>query len=266
MIELYHHGTSVCAAKPRILLAEKALEWTGHYIDILKGEQFAPAYLKLNPKGVVPTLVHDGQVLRESTLMCEYLDEVFPDPPLKPADPLDRHAMRVWTKRIDEVVFPVTGALTFAISHRHAVLANPPEVVDEYINKLGPSEARKRRSRLESGIEHTSVHASLRVYEKFFADMETAFADRPWLAGEAFSLAEVGVIPFVNRLDMLQLSGMWTASHPHLTDWWERVKARPMFEDAMFKYIPSALRQLMTDKGEEAWPKVKAILAHQNAA
>ena len=89
-IELYHHGTSVCAAKPRILFAEKGLEWTGHYIDILKGEQFTSAYLKLNPKGVVPTLVHAGHVFWESTLMCEYLDEVFPDPPLKPADGIVR--------------------------------------------------------------------------------------------------------------------------------------------------------------------------------
>ncbi len=265
-IELYHHGTSVCAAKPRILFAEKGLEWTGHYIDILKGEQFTSAYLKLNPKGVVPTLVHAGHVFWESTLMCEYLDEVFPDPPLKPANPRNRHAMRVWTKRIDEDVFPVTGALTFAISHRHAVLANPPEVVNEYINKLGPSEAPKRRSRLERDIDDASVHGSLRIYEKFFADIETALEEGPWLAGDAFSLAEVGVIPFVNRLDMLQLSGMWTASHPRLTDWWERVKARPMFEDAMFKYIPPPLRQLMTDKGKEAWPKVEAILANKFAA
>ena len=261
MIELYHHGTSVCAAKPRILLAEKELAWTGHYIDILKGEQFAPDYLKLNPKAVVPTLVHDGHVLRESTLLCEYLDERFPDRPLKPADPVDRHAMRVWTKRIDEEVFPVTGPLTFAISHRHAVLANPPEMIDEYINKLGPAEAPMRRSRLERGIDDPDIHVSLSVYQKFFADMDATLADRQWLAGDMFSLAEVGVIPFVNRLDMLQLSGMWTASHPQLTDWWERVKARPMFEDAMFKYIPMPLRQLMTDKGRKAWPKVQAMLA-----
>ncbi len=261
MIELYHHGTSVCAAKPRILLGEKGLEWTGHYIDILKGEQFTPAYLELNPKGVVPTLVHDGHVLRESTLMCEYLDEAFPETPLRPADPLDRHAMRVWTKRIDEEVFPVTGPLTFAISHRHAVLANPPDVIDEYINKLGPEAAPKRRARLESGIEDPGVHTSLWVYEKFFADMDAALAERSWLVGDEFSLAEVGVIPFVNRLDMLQLSGMWTETHPHLTDWWDRVKARPMFEDAIFKFIPMPLRQLMTDKGKEAWPRVQAILA-----
>lgn len=261
MIELYHHGTSVCAAKPRILLAEKGLEWTGHYIDILTGEQFAPDYLKLNPKAVVPTLVHDGHVLRESTLMCEYLDEKFPDPPLKPADPADRHAMRVWTKRIDEEVFPVTGPLTFAISHRHAVLANPPEMVDEYINKLGPDAAPMRRRRLERGVDDPDVLASLRVYQKLFADMDAVLAERDWLAGDGFSLAEVGMIPFVNRLDMLQLSNMWTEPHPHLTDWWERMKARAMFQDAMFKYIPEPLIQLMTDKGQEAWPKVKAILA-----
>ena len=63
MLELYHHGSSVCAAKVRFVLMEKGLDWTGHYLDILKGEHFTPEYLKLNPKAVVPTLVHDGQVL-----------------------------------------------------------------------------------------------------------------------------------------------------------------------------------------------------------
>jgi glutathione S-transferase len=265
MLELYHHGTSVCAAKPRILLAEKGLEWQGHYIDILKGEQFAPDYLKLNPKGVVPTLIHDGRVLRESTLIGEYIDEVFPDPPMKPADALGRHTMRMWTKRIDEELFPATAVVTFAISHRHAVLANPPAVLDEYVNKLGPAEAPRRRKRLETGIDDADAAAALKVYDKFLGDMETALGRGKWLAGDAFSLAEVGAIPFVNRLDMLALSGMWTEKRPRLTDWWERIKARPMFQDAMFKYVPPPLRQLMTDKGKEAWPKVKAILAGAKA-
>lgn len=56
MLELYHHGSSVCAAKARIALFEKDIPWTGHYLDILKGDQFDPEYRKLNPKGVVPTL------------------------------------------------------------------------------------------------------------------------------------------------------------------------------------------------------------------
>ena len=106
MLELYHHGSSVCAAKVRLVLYEKGLEWKGHYLDILKGDQFDPEYVKLNPKAVVPTLVHDGKVITESTLICEYLDEVFPDPPLKPADPYARWQMRLWTKAVDDQVHP----------------------------------------------------------------------------------------------------------------------------------------------------------------
>jgi glutathione S-transferase len=86
MITLYHHGSSVCAAKVRLVLAEKSLPWDGIYVDILRGDQFDPAYMKLNAKAVVPTLVHDGKVIIESSVICEYLDEAFPAPPLKPND------------------------------------------------------------------------------------------------------------------------------------------------------------------------------------
>ena len=98
MITLYHHGSSVCAAKVRIVLAEKSVPWDGVYVDILRGDQFAPDYVQLNAKAVVPTLVHDGKVVIESTVIAEYLDEVFPAPSLKPADPLHRAAMRVWKR------------------------------------------------------------------------------------------------------------------------------------------------------------------------
>src|SRR4029079_2686770 len=65
MIELYHHGSSVCARKVRLALGEKGLAWKGHSGDLSTGEQFKPEYVKLNPKAVVPTLVHDGQVILE---------------------------------------------------------------------------------------------------------------------------------------------------------------------------------------------------------
>ena len=64
MLELYHHGSSVCAAKVPMVLSEKDIKWTGHYIDILKGERFTPEYLALNPKGVVPILIDDGTIIR----------------------------------------------------------------------------------------------------------------------------------------------------------------------------------------------------------
>jgi glutathione S-transferase len=75
------------SAKVRFYLAEKDLPWDGHYIDILTGEQFAPEYLKLNPNAIVPTLIHGAIVIRDSTNICEYLDDVFPENQIRPSDP-----------------------------------------------------------------------------------------------------------------------------------------------------------------------------------
>jgi glutathione S-transferase len=60
--------------------------------------------------------VHDGHVIRESAIIGEYLDEVFPEVPLKPTSAVDRARMRIWTKRLDEELHPATGPVTFAIS------------------------------------------------------------------------------------------------------------------------------------------------------
>ena len=80
MLEHYHNINSVCAQKVRIALIEKGLDVKEHLLT-LRGDQFDPAYLKLNPNGVVPTLVHDGNTIIESSLILYYLDEAFPAPP-----------------------------------------------------------------------------------------------------------------------------------------------------------------------------------------
>ena len=122
--KLYHHGSSVCAAKVRLAMAEKNLEWDGVYIDILKGEQFDSEYLKLNPKAVVPTLIHDDTVIPDSTVIIEYLDHLHPETSVHPIDPWERAQSRYWTKAVDEDLHPACGAVTFVCSHRHTVLKN----------------------------------------------------------------------------------------------------------------------------------------------
>ena len=119
---LYHHGSSACAGKVRFALAEKALSWTSRYVDILRGEQFAPEYVALNPKAVVPTLVHDGAVIVESTVICEYLEEAFTERPIYPRASLERARVRVWTKAVDEELHPACSAITYVVSHRHTIL------------------------------------------------------------------------------------------------------------------------------------------------
>src|ERR1700730_7292541 len=83
MLELYHSINSVCAQKGRIALAEKGLQATDHLMT-LRGDQFDPAYMKLNSNAVVPTLIHDGNVIVESSVILYYLDEAFPEKPLMP--------------------------------------------------------------------------------------------------------------------------------------------------------------------------------------
>lgn len=124
-LHLYHHNSSVCAAaKVRIALAEKGLAWDGTLMT-LKGDQFDPAYLQLNPNAVVPTLVHDGRAIIESNVILEYLDDALPTPPLRPAEPADRADTRLLFQRLDN---PETGihraisVITFGAAYRHFLI------------------------------------------------------------------------------------------------------------------------------------------------
>src|SRR5262249_25322852 len=119
MLELYHHGSSACAAKVRFLLPEKDLAWEGPYLRLPKGAPFEPSYLAINPKAMVPALVHDGRIIIESTVICEYLEEAFGGQRLFHGDPYLNAQLRVWTKAVDEDLHPACSAITYAVSHRY---------------------------------------------------------------------------------------------------------------------------------------------------
>src|SRR4026207_1645511 len=105
MLELYPGPPSVCAQKVRLTLAEKGLEWQSHLLE-LNGDHLTLEYLKINPNGVVPTLVHDGTIIVESTVIIHYLDDLFPDPPLMPRPPLDRTRAHLFNKLLVEYIHP----------------------------------------------------------------------------------------------------------------------------------------------------------------
>jgi glutathione S-transferase len=124
MLELYHGLVSTASERIRLVLEEKGLPWTSYPVDLFNGEQHRPAYRAVNRMGQVPTLVHDRFALRESSVIADYLDEVFPASPLRPASPHDRARARLWNKTIDEV-HPFTGVLTYAIAFRPALIQKP---------------------------------------------------------------------------------------------------------------------------------------------
>jgi glutathione S-transferase len=103
MLKLFHANHSTCSQKVRVCLAEKGLEWESQIINLATNEHLSPEYLALNPNGVVPTLIHDGAVITDSGVICEYLEDVFPEVPLLPAEPVDRAKARSWIRYFDEV-------------------------------------------------------------------------------------------------------------------------------------------------------------------
>jgi glutathione S-transferase len=84
MLELYHFEPFANSLKVLLCLAEKRLAFVSHQLAGSKFEQYSPEFLAINPLGQVPVLVHDGRVLTESSVINEYLDEVFPQVPLRP--------------------------------------------------------------------------------------------------------------------------------------------------------------------------------------
>ena len=237
MLELYHADTAVCAAKVRVVLAEKGLAYEGHMLDLGRGEQFAPDYMKLNPNAVVPTLVHDGAVITESTVICEYLDETFAPVPLRPQTPLGRARMHGWTKR-EDTIHDAINTVTVAILFRGELMLKTPEERQARYGRIpDPARREKWRTIIEQGLEARYVDEAMARFARLFRDMNGALATGPWLLGETFTLADSGLISFFYRLEMLGLSRCWTDGFPDVADWFERCKARPSFNTAIGQFI-----------------------------
>jgi glutathione S-transferase len=263
MLTLYKFGNSICTQKVMIALAEKGAVYETIHVDLFKNEQYSPAYLRINPKGVVPSLVDGGRVVIESTLICEYLDETIPAPPLSPGDPHARARMRLWSKAVDEGLFEATRELSFSAMFRERMRAMTEEQRQGRFRNVGDAVKRARfMSVYADGVESPYVYEGIAAFEKAFANMEEDLADaRPWLLGDALTLADIALMPFVARLDYLTLLDVWTTDRPHVQAWWQRAQARPSFRSA----IPEALGAQEIEAMRTSGAKIRARTAEKRA-
>lgn len=264
MLELYHHGSSACAAKVRFALEEKHVAWTGHVVDIFRGEQFRPEFLALNPKAVVPVLVHDGFVLAESTVICEYLDDAFSERPLYPATARARAQVRLWTKAVDEELHPACSAITYIVSHRHTILRNGTASFEDFLRQGSSEGAAARRLKwewIQHGIEAPGAADKIRLYDAYLHKMEHALNGSEWLVDNQFSMADVAMTPYVNRLAALSMEPLWKNGRlPRVEAWFDRVRSRPTFGPAFVQWMPPELAAEMQANGTLSWPQIRAVL------
>lgn len=260
-IELYHNAVSTCSQKVRIPLAEKNVEWTSHPVDLLKGEQKNPEYLKLNPNGVVPTLVHDGRVIIESSIINEYVAEAFAGVSLYPTSLADKADMRLWTRLVDEKLHTANGVVTIVTVRRSLMMQRPrEEVLAEIKAQSDESQLAARISLFDLGVEAPECISALRAISSILSKVEARVNGHDWLAGDSFTLADASVTPYVARMEQIGMSWLWEDNlYPALGRWFARVKSRPSFETAVTRFVPEGMPALFRNLAAPSMDKIKSV-------
>ena len=264
MLTLYHNNLSVCAQKVRFQLEEKGIAREERYVDLLHGEHLKPEFLKLNPRGLVPALVHGDVVVIESTVILEYIEDVFPEPPLRPAAPAHRAQMRVWQKLPDDGLHVACGTISFAAAFAQQLLDEfgAEEIERRLANMPDQDRANRQRLLMKEGFNAPFVRQAVGVYERVLDEMEAALQKfkAPYLVDGRFTLAEVALVPYLERLQRLGLGRMWEGRRPQVSEWFERVRDRAGFKAAFDAYKPRDYDDLVREKGVELWPRVEPLL------
>jgi glutathione S-transferase len=216
-------------------LEEKGVKWASRYIDLFKFDQLTPEYLAINPDGVVPTLVHNGAPVRESTIINEYIDAAFPGPALVPADPLGQARMREFVRKCEDG-FDGIVKLTMV-----------KYILPKLRNRWGEEElirqAARRPSRYYRDVHARAVRGEITpqelaesrtTIEQLLDRLESTLEPGPWIVGESLTLADIAIAPYVFRLSALGSDQFWSKERrPRINAWYARLSARPAFQTAV---------------------------------
>ena len=229
-LTLYDSPGSPCARRVRAVLLEKGLAWTTRLVDLTRMEQKRPEYLALNPNGVVPTLVHGDRVLYESNVITEYLDDVFPEPPLYPRDAWARAQAKMWqafelamAKEFRSLMYLRVIGPYDRLRPRDVVLADARRSTDDpahldWVRRVYDGE-------VVSDIE--AEHSASLLVQRLDR-LEAALLGRDWLVGGHSSIADLSVAPRVQMYPLVQVA-LEAARHPRVCGWLARLAARPAF-------------------------------------
>lgn len=229
-LHLYFASQSACASRVRLLLAEKGLAWTGHHLDLLKKENVDPAYFAINPRGLVPTLVDDGQVIIESADIMFYLEDKFPEPGFTSPNEDDRGAMIEWVTRSASQHVAAVKTYAYIKSNARAAAKTPEQVELYYRLQRDPEMIafHSRHDREDNPFTAQDEARAVATIENVLSGMERVIAANGWLAGPAYSLADMA---WATAWRTWTLAGYPLADHPVACEWFERIEARPAWRE-----------------------------------
>ena len=253
-LKLYHNDMSSCSQKVRLVLSEKNLSWYSHHMNLREGETRSKEYIsKFNENGVVPTLIDGDQIIIESTVIMEYLDDAFTENSLKPKQAHNIAVMRLWNKKIDEKFHSLIAVISSSIAFRYQFLEKYS--YDEIKKLISMIPDKKRREVSEdtifNGLKSKFLPNAFNEYIKLFNSLDKHLSQNEWLAGDNYSLADASYTPYLTRFENLNLSFLYEEKKS-LANWFSKIKKKNNFSKAILNWNNQEYLDLMKKKGNEA--------------
>ncbi len=233
-LHLYHSYISNCAMRVRITLEEKNLPWTSHHLDITKKENITPEYFGINPTGVVPTLVDDGVVIIESDDIIDYIDQKFPEPPLRPESEEELENMYWWMRSAIDI--HVKGVKTYIYYHKmQGKMKHSEEERRNYEKLQKNKELLNFHKNSSEGFTPEEAKIAEKILDDFFEKADSILEKHQWLVGEKFTLADITWVPVHFTLAG---AGYDFSRYPAVEAWANRIAERKSFKKGVLEWCP----------------------------
>ena len=235
-VKLYNFPQSTCSQKVRLVLWEKGIDFLDRQVNSKKQEHLSDWYLQLNPNGVVPTLIHDGAVIIDSSVIIEYMDEVFPEKSLTPENPVERAHMRKWMRYFEEVPTPAIRVPSFNqyLSKRFDKLTD--QQFEEFVDTHPIRKQFFKKMRKEDGFDEFETDLAIDRLRQTIQYMETGLGKSggPWLMGEDLTIADYCIAPTIDRMNDLGYAKLWQ-NQSRVSQWYENIKSRDAYRKTYYR-------------------------------
>lgn len=240
-IVLYDAAGTPSPRRVRLCLLEKSLPFTIKWLNLGLMDQKEPSYLKLNPTGLVPTLVHKGGALYESNVINEYLDSLVPVPSLVPKDAMGQAQMRMWFAFENDFARPFRDAAyeSFGKQRLQSTGISPDKLREEIAKRTSNEAYVQFATEVLTTPKNDALIANrIAMMMEKMAQMDDRLADgRNWLCGDQFTLADIALAPRTDMYPVIGVSDLYQR-FPRIGAWMDRIKSRPSWERSLIRPEP----------------------------
>lgn len=250
-LNLIHFSGSSCSQKTRIFLNLKGLDWVSHHVDLSSGENHSDWFLGINPRGLVPILVDDGEVHIESNDIIQYLEEKFPEPKLIPEG--YKTLTSELLKEEDDLHLDIRN-----ISFRFLfgkLARKRPSSIKKFEDYEGTIEGKRDSHKvkevnfyndfLKQGIPVDALKQSVTKFIKVYERFEQDLANQEFLLGEEVSVLDIAWFIYTHRLDLAGYD--FKKRHRAVYNWYLNLLGKEAFkkeieEPFILKAVRSSIR------------------------